>query len=149
MPVEVATPLAQVLERHTSAPDLCWLGVWDGFGWDYKEEVPETKAIITTIRSRRCQLFRGPLKAIGAGLFQSGIAHQSANLLWPNDRSRFLATDIDQRSTYIGGSGELIDTLLDCPALEAFPVDPEDDISHESDQVNPESYEYGTTITLE
>lgn len=87
LPVEVATPLAQVLERHTSAPDLCWFGAWDGFGRDYKDEIAEPKATITTIQARRWHLFRGPLKAIEAGLFQSGIAHQSANLLWPDDHS--------------------------------------------------------------
>jgi hypothetical protein len=61
---------------------------------------------------------------------------QSPNLLWPADRSWCLATEIDFDSTLIGGPQELIDALLQCPGLEAWPVSPADDLTFDGDLLN-------------
>lgn len=45
-------------------------------------------------------------------------------------------TDIDLKSTYIGGSEDLINKILADPALEAFPADPSDKFTWAADIVN-------------
>lgn len=61
---------------------------------------------------------------------------QSPNLLWPLDRSRFLATEIDLDSTLVGGPADLVDTLASAPGLEVWRVDADDDLSSEGDHLN-------------
>lgn len=93
-------------------------------------------------------MFRGPIEALELCFFESGDVHQSTNLLWPEDRSWLIATDIDHDSTYVGGNDDLIDELLSCSALEIYSVDPEDRVSYDSDVLNPMSHPYGTTVSL-
>lgn len=56
----------------------------------------------------------------------NGIHLRPANMAWPEDRSWFLARDIDLPCTYIAGSRELIARILDAPDLEARVVQPND-----------------------
>ena len=147
LPIEVASPLGEVLASHSPKPKFCWFGLWEGFGWDYKREIPKTRGV-TTARSRHWHVFRAPLKMIESCFFASGHIHQSTNLLWPHNRNWFVATDIDQDSTYIGGSDKLIEDLLHRADLEVYLVNPEDDVSRNADHVNPQPYADGTTVSL-
>src|SRR3712207_3800784 len=60
---------------------------------------------------------------------------QSANLWWPADRAWLVVTDIDLRSTYVGGSAACIADLLATPGLEAAPATPHDRVN--ADPINP------------
>lgn len=55
---------------------------------------------------------------------------QSPQLLWPEDRSWCVATEIDYDSTLVGGSTALVARILADPRLEAFAVDPADGVAH-------------------
>lgn len=75
--------------------------------------------------------------------------HQSANLVWPEDRSWCVHTEIDFNTTYIAGTQALVDDLLACEALEAFQVDPSDGVSYAADTVNPKPLDpYGGSFRL-
>jgi hypothetical protein len=63
---------------------------------------------------------------------------QAPHLLWPADRSWFVAGDTDLDSTYLGGSSELIGELLVDARLEAWPVSATDPIDAGSDLINRE-----------
>ena len=145
LPIETAIPLRRVLERHTESPDSCWIGVWEGFG-GFRAGIPSTESIST--RHRRWRLFRGPLRALELSFIEPRHTHQSANLLWPQDRGWFVATEIDNDSTYVGGSEDLVADLLDCSELETYAANPEDGILRDSDIVNPMSHPVGTTLVL-
>ena len=41
LPPSVAIHLREILSRDTQAPEVCWFGVWRGFGWDYREAADE------------------------------------------------------------------------------------------------------------
>ncbi len=56
----------------------------------------------------------------------NGIHFRAANMAWPEDRSWFMARDIDLPCTYIAGSRELIARILDAPDVEARVVQPND-----------------------
>lgn len=46
----------------------------------------------------------------------------SPNVWWPEDRAWCVATDIDLYDTYVGGSVECVQAVLDHPDLEALPT---------------------------
>ena len=125
LPLEVARSLIEVLGAHTAAPASCFVGVWSGFGWDYREGIPETAQISTPARD--WDLFRAPLEALALDFFEVGpMSRQSPNLAWPADWRWCLVTDIDLVSTYVGGSESLIAQILGHESLEAYEAVPED-----------------------
>jgi hypothetical protein len=62
---------------------------------------------------------------------------EAPNLIWPEDRAWFVATEYDFDSTLIGGSRALIDALLAAPDLEVFEVDSEVSLTEDADKLNP------------
>jgi hypothetical protein len=58
------------------------------------------------------------------------VFYRNANLWWSNDRSWCVATEIDFNFTYVGGSREVVQAILDCETLEALQVDITDAINN-------------------
>ena len=151
------------LSAHTTTPDTTWFCLWDGWGWVEGGEAmgvvsastgpgappPPTvppafdpaimKGPRVSIPGREYVLLRGPIDS-WESLFERPEIHevwQSPSLMWPDDRSWCLVTEIDFDSTYIGGSARLVTELLSDPELEAFPADPEDPADG-ADEINPQ-----------
>ena len=61
---------------------------------------------------------------------------EAPSLIWPADRSWFVASEVDFDSTVIGGSRSLVDALLDAPGLEVLEVTPETKLTAFSDKLN-------------
>jgi hypothetical protein len=57
-------------------------------------------------------------------------------LIWPSDRAWFAATEIDFDSTLVGGSRELIDSLLAAATLDSWLVGPDDSLAADADRIN-------------
>lgn len=133
LPVAEAAVLADVLQRHTRTGDRCWFGVWDGFGG-----LAPYVGNVLDVPCRSMRLLVGPVDAATTSLI-TGPGHQSANLWWPEDRSWCVATDIDLRSTFIGGSQSCIQEILSHPALEAWSVRPSQRIAGDADDLNTSS----------
>ena len=68
---------------------------------------------------------------------QNKVHYQSANMVWPEDRSWCLATEIDLPCTFISGSRELISSVLNEPHLEARIVLPGDRFPELRDVLQP------------
>jgi hypothetical protein len=130
LPSEIAARLVAVLRRHTATPDDCWFGVWHGFG-----AIP-AGAPTLVLPHREHVLVRGPVELAAANMADEP-AEQSAGLWWPADRSWCVATDIDQLSTYVGGSAACIAELLATPGLEVVPASADDGVDVAADRVNP------------
>jgi hypothetical protein len=130
LPVSVATRLTAALSSHTSTPADCWFGLWDGFGHS-----PATDLTLA-LPSREYWLLRGPIDLAAANLGDEP-AEQSANLWWPADGAWFVATDIDLRTTYVGGSAACIADLLAADGLEAAQVPADQRTTWDADTVNP------------
>jgi hypothetical protein len=58
------------------------------------------------------------------------------NLWWPDDHAWCVASEIDFPYTYVGGSQELIDAILEDPAIESLRATDRDGISYSSDKIN-------------
>ena len=69
--------------------------------------------------------------------WHGGFRGPTPNILWPADRSWFLATEIDFDSTVVGGSHELVGDILSNPQLEVAEVTEDTDLSSMGDRINP------------
>jgi hypothetical protein len=181
LPPATLDALSDVLARHTTTPDRCHFGLWEGYGWIGWMAVEMRPAAKLGLPNRTYLLFEGPLAAISdlgwrADLsdgsprmraldrrpigFQERarafvwpnkterVSHrppapsaatlhrESPNLIWPADRSWFVASEIDLDSTFVGGSTELINELLADSRLEAWPASPADPVTADSDVLN-------------
>lgn len=63
-------------------------------------------------------------------------APQSPSLVWPEDHTWVLVTEVDYDSTIVGGSAELIRALCTDARLEALPIPEGADLSWDADEVN-------------
>jgi hypothetical protein len=63
--------------------------------------------------------------------------YQSPSIWWPDDRSWWVATEVDFDWTYVGGSSKCIADVLAHPGLEALPARLSDGVHWDSDPINP------------
>ena len=139
---EPLTVLADVLSGFTRG--WCYFALWEGFGWirgspsfgayGGRRIAPAFPPDVMTgprlhLPNRDYLLFSGQL----ADLLHLGWTYaggtedlQSPNLMWPADKSWFVATEIDYDSTLVGGTEELVDALLATEGLEVWRVDVSD-----------------------
>ncbi|MGJ9371834.1 hypothetical protein [Nesterenkonia sp. CF4.4] len=61
---------------------------------------------------------------------------QSPSILWPEDRSWVLATELDYDSTLIAGTAALISDLVRTSGLEVLPIHPNADLTWDGDSIN-------------
>ncbi|MFF5284690.1 hypothetical protein [Streptomyces sp. 62] len=119
-PGGVVRALIPVLARHTSTPERCWYGLWDGYGrWDW-DGIPTFPT-----PERDEVLLSGTLADAVSPELLDPFA-ELPDLWWPQDRAWCVGGDVDLVSTYVGGSEELIAELLAAPGLEAHPVEASD-----------------------
>jgi hypothetical protein len=81
-------------------------------------------------------VYRTSLEDLVSTRQEPGSGRGRPGLLWPRDRAWFIATDVDQDSTFVGGSLALVGALVASPAIEALPVEPTDSIAAGADVVN-------------
>lgn len=159
LPAPVLADLLEVLAGFTDAGVDCYHALWEGWGWldgrgvrylvaEGSPPAPHPPPALPedvlagprlVLPERAYLLFRGLLEAsrrMGDDL-GGRFRPQSPNLLWPEDRSWCVATEIDLDSTLVAGPQALVDAVLAHPGLEAWPVGPDDDLTREGDRVNP------------
>lgn len=157
--------LCEILGRHTTDANQCFLGLWVGWGWigggsvitSWRREADHTRvkgspelvppAFSTEELHRACLklpdrdyvLLAGPLSG-AARILEPGMSKivksQSPNLFWPEDRTWFVASEIDFDSTLVGGSADLIKAILAAPGLDAWPIGPDDSLAADADKIN-------------
>lgn len=135
-PGSLATLLG-VLTAHTSAPERCYIGLWEGYGWlDPGDLAWEAELAL----DQRTYLVRhGPIheaSRVGWHWPNGGFSQEPPTLIWPVDRAWFVAGDVDLDSTYVGGTAALATALLEHPALEGWSVESSDRVSIDSDVIN-------------
>lgn len=125
LPVSLAVRLVDVLGRHTTTPDDCVFGRWDGFGYDLTD--PDVPPRLLLRGGKDVVLLRGTIADAVRNLAPEPH-EQSANLWWPADQAWCVVTDIDLTSTYVGGSAPCIAELLATPGIEAIAASPDDPV---------------------
>jgi hypothetical protein len=84
---------------------------------------------------REYVVLAGPFEA--AILVEDWLSPSSPNLIWPEDRAWFVASEIDFDSTLVASSENLARWILEDRRLEAFPVKPRDPLTWNADKINP------------
>jgi hypothetical protein len=165
LPLPERELLVELFTSGAPAPPPCWFCMWDGYG-DLDQrgvaarvELPGRRYFLyggpihTALsplptaspppRARSVWYSREVLERWQrsaspppSSLLRWPKSTRSPNLWWPDDRSWFVATEIDFGWTYVGGTGELIERVLSHPALEALPAQLSDNPGHDGDVVN-------------
>lgn len=137
------TALVGILVNHSNEPDDATVGFWEGyFGSSSHEPARPNDAELDALRIRiGTRNYIAVHCNVGdyARLVQASdnaVHKQLPNVLWPSDHSWFVSSDIDLDSTIVGGTNALIRDIIDDPTLEAFPADPDLDLSTSGDVVN-------------
>jgi hypothetical protein len=161
LPESQVQALGDVLSRHTNTPAKCWFCLWDGYGYFNQSAFTVVRSYRDSWAGRwarwrhehvRVSLRRArPRAAPGrrvipnpqrSYLLFTGSLNQAAgwqygpNIWWPDDRAWCVASEIDLAYTYVGGPKELIEEILQHPALEALPSQVGEGITYDSDKVN-------------
>ncbi len=122
--------VVETLTQHTSTPGRCYFCIWEGWGHVDRRLYSDARL---RFKHRNYLVFTGPIDAIFS-LGEIGYpSFQSPNIWWPEDRAWCVATDIDSDSTYIGGTRECVQALLNSPDLEVLPADIESRIDPAGD----------------
>ncbi|MFJ6728912.1 hypothetical protein ACIQPQ_28840 [Streptomyces sp. NPDC091281] len=115
-PPDVARALLPVLARHTTTPDRCWFGLWEGYGrWDFGR-------FPTFATPGRDEVLLSGTLTDAVSPVDLDEFTELPDLWWPEDRAWCVGGDVDLVSTYVGGSADLVADLLAAPGLEAHPV---------------------------
>lgn len=126
---EISGPsFIEFLTEHLTAAVRVFAGYWDGI---YPLHTPGKSFPTARLGLREYVLF-GVQFATLADAFhsESGFLFDFPALLWPEDRSWYLSTDVDYNSTLAGGSQEFIDALLAHKTIEALPLSPDVDLTY-------------------
>jgi len=139
-PREVLIPLTELLAVHTTSPQRCWVCFWEGFAGIH-EAIQRINEAVPHIQlpDRGYYLLNVPLDKIAKGVFiDYGHSYDPLipSLWWPDDRTWCVATEIDFRWTYVGGSQACINELLADRRLEGLATKPEHRGDYLSDVVN-------------
>ena len=97
LPPRQLTALCELLATHTNTPELCFVGVWDGYGWLAADSGWEASPTLR-LDQRTFLVRQGPLGlalAVGRGGPNGGISLVPPSLIWPADRAWFVAADPD------------------------------------------------------
>jgi hypothetical protein len=127
--------LLTVLAAQTADPRHCYFGlcaIMDGLG-DYSAD--EVKPLLELPMGRNHLVLTGPLSAIDQITRRSNW-WRAPNLIWPADRTWYVASEVDFDSTLVGGSSELIEAIVKSPELEAWQVEPTDSLAADADKIN-------------
>jgi hypothetical protein len=118
--------LTTFLSAFTTTPDLANFLLWEGDGLLHElgEKEPE-RVTLREDAGRRYFLFQGPVRSLMNLRFLSTFL-VPPNFWWPQDRSWFVGSEVDGRSTYVGGSAETIERLISLEGFEVVPAEPDD-----------------------
>jgi len=148
LPAEERAILVEVLSRHTSPPATCWFCVWEGTNPGGGQDVVWVKAGTLRAPLHRRQappdLLSHPQVELphrryflyGGSIVRALALDQSPHLWWPEDRSWFVATEVDYAWTYVGGTQDLIDELIADDRLEVLPAQLSDKPFYDADLLN-------------
>ena len=132
LPEAEARVLVSILGNFTESND-CGLLIWEGYA--SMKEIQKEAATIRLPR-RVYRLYGGTLDSV-LELLDEGQPIDGPNLWWPEDQAWCCATDIDDFSTYVGGSRPCIGEIL-ASCLETFGISSDARIDRQADTINPE-----------
>jgi hypothetical protein len=116
-PSQVIVPLSEDLQRYTETPNEISFAMWIGFT-DVRSLIRQAPHVV--LPGREYALLTGPLTAAPWIIETPYGMPSSPSLWWPADRSWCVATEVDFRWTYVGGTDECVTSLVMDSRLEVL-----------------------------
>jgi hypothetical protein len=149
LPQETWSRLCTILSREVTPDDLLFCAQWTGWAsvsaWlaslsirgDARGiEDPDLPIFsLPPLAGRDYLLLKAPLDKVGE-FVRLHPFERLPNMVWPSDRGWFLVSDIDFDSTLIGGSKDLIRSIIESASLEAASVHFADSLASDADTIN-------------
>jgi hypothetical protein len=132
-PPEVITPLSEHLAEHTGSADSIMFGMWVGFS---DVRAVEKGAERFRLPGREYVLLHGPVAFAGEIVVSPFSVRAGPNIWWPDDRAWCVATEVDHRSTYVGGTESCISSIERDARLETLRTEPQHRTDEDSDRLN-------------
>lgn len=132
-PPEQCRATSEVMGEFTSTPNRCYYCVWEGNGYIDPRLYSSARV---RVPYRDYLLFSGHIDTVISFQVPEFLRDRSPNIWWPEDRAWCVATAIDLESTYIGGTCECIERILNCPDLEALPTQIDARADYGGDTIN-------------
>jgi hypothetical protein len=149
-----------IIGDHTHEFGQCYFGLCVIQGW--LKSFPVGRELLLSLCARDYVVLQGPLMAVDQLEYDSSQFGSSErdvsvrrrvgefarapvarfpqrgapNLIWPANRSWFVASEVDFDSTLVGGNSELIEAMIESPELEAWRVGPTDSLAADGDKIN-------------
>jgi hypothetical protein len=165
MDIRTLDALCKVLAGHTPNHESCFFGLCTIQSWEDSFSKAELRGhpLLKLPLERHHIVLRGPLSAVDQIVqtrsdgdltlvaFEAGSApptedeiaevvpaswRVAPNLIWPDDHSWLVASEVDFDSTLVGGTQDLINAIVKSPELEAWQVEPTDLLTDDADTVN-------------
>jgi hypothetical protein len=135
-PAEGRAPTATLdaILDHCPAHGGLIYAVWNGWG-SWEDEV-DARILMPGWGGRDYRLHAGPKAAHTRWPGMSDFWSQTANIIWPIDRSWCIATEIDWDSTLVACSDTVAAAILDEPRLESFEVAYDSDLTASGDNID-------------
>lgn len=161
--VSILDLLCEVLAVHTDDPAHCLFGLCVIQCWEDSFSKSELRGhpLLRLPLGRDHIILEGPLAAVdqiveeprGSVAFEFvkdgskpisdderaallAPSRGSPNLIWPEDHSWLVVSEVDFDSTLVGGSTELIEAIVASPGLEAWQVEPTTSLAEGADKIN-------------
>jgi hypothetical protein len=164
MDIPTLDALCEILADQTSDPKHCFFGLCTIQSWEEQFSAADLRQHYLKLPLGRDHIvLAGPLSAVdqivrdwgkqsGKAVFvftdKEGEApppkidagqwreREAPNLIWPDDQTWIVVSEVDFDSTLVGGSNELVEAIVGSPALEAWQVEPIDSLTADADQIN-------------
>jgi hypothetical protein len=126
--------LCRLLAGETETSSQSFAGLWEG----YAPGLAPKLAFELSLDQRMFLMWEEAIANDGSLLWRAERTSvvESPTILWPHDHAWFVASDPDLDSTYVGGTGTLIEKVLKEASLEAWPIIALDLVTIDSDVVN-------------
>jgi hypothetical protein len=149
--------LYSALAEWTTTPERCWLGIWEGWGsFGYPRSMGFTEPESADVKrmgkqlveigervgkaprfehpARRYMMARAPWSAICE--LTRGPLEVTPSLVWPEDHSWCVGTELDFDSTLVAASEDCAAALLSDHGLEVVAVHPQNRLDIAGDVLN-------------
>jgi len=126
---EVSSKAFLNVVNRALAPEACiYAGYWEGIA---PMHIPGVSFPTAVLGLRNHVMFEVALSAL-TGTFSADphAPFQFPAVLYPQDRSWYLSTDVDYNSTIVGGTEQFIDAVLEDDTIEALAISPHVDLTY-------------------
>jgi hypothetical protein len=138
MSIEELDTLCEILATNSGDTSQCYFGLCVIENWLESFSADEVQSLLSLPLGRDYIVLAGPLSAVDQ-IVRGECGRAAPNLIWPSDQSWLVISEVDFDSTLVGASSEVIQAIVESPALEAWVVEASASLAADADRINAAS----------